>query len=245
MLAWWESNPVQPLTPNWIVTTGQLGPLDTRSWMLCCENQEVEHSTQGFPLIRRFEWGTFRPLMFLLLLPYHQIMHYGRLVFRAYPTFAFFIHANRLIVCVLLPSFLRKSTMGVHKQNGSKRRSPTHISLSSLVIIILSASGGNSAFIPVGRPKMSPTATGLRIRKQASSTLPSNPAPPRAVHLTEMTTGGEGEVEAGFLEKFTTGWNTVIPVGDPDELPPCPSGVSALPKPAQVSRHGSQNGQLG
>ena len=83
----------------------------------------------------------------------------------------------------------------------------------------------------------------LRVRKKA--TLSSDCTAPRSVTKGQarsksvisspgMTSGSEGEAEKGFLEKFKTGWDTVIPVGDPDELPPCPSGVSALPKPAQV-----------
>lgn len=42
------------------------------------------------------------------------------------------------------------------------------------------------------------------------------------------------ETSVGFSEKVVTAWNTVIPVGDPDDLPPCPSGISSLPKPLQV-----------
>lgn len=47
-----------------------------------------------------------------------------------------------------------------------------------------------------------------------------------------MTAGGEQEI--GFVDKFKTGWSTIIPVGDPADLPPCPSGVSQMANPAQV-----------
>lgn len=218
------------------------------------------YSTRGFPSRRRFEGaGSFVLRIVLLLLPYDQILRNDRLEldFLRVPDVRVFYSRESVDCLRTSSSFSRKTTMGVHRQNGSKRRGLPHISLSSHVVLLSFASGCSSAFIPVGRHIMSPTATtGLRVRKQASSTLSFNPAPPRTVSEVharnrsplaslEMTTGREGEVEAGFLEKFKTGWNTVIPVGDPDELPPCPSGVSSLPKPAQVGRQGSRNALLG
>lgn len=48
-----------------------------------------------------------------------------------------------------------------------------------------------------------------------------------------MAADGEQE-DLGFVDKFKDGWTTVIPVGDPANLPPCPSGVSDMAKPVQV-----------
>ena len=39
-----------------------------------------------------------------------------------------------------------------------------------------------------------------------------------------------------FVDKFKTGWTTVIEQGDPSDLAPCPSGVSEMSKPVQVLR---------
>eukprot|EP00752_Nemacystus_decipiens_P017367 g15563.t1 len=52
--------------------------------------------------------------------------------------------------------------------------------------------------------------------------------------MPKMTAGSSGEEELGFVEKVTTAWGTVIEQGDPDDLPPCPSGVSDLAKPIQA-----------
>lgn len=53
-----------------------------------------------------------------------------------------------------------------------------------------------------------------------------------------MASGGvaseDEEEELSFVDKFKKGWLTVIEEGDPNDLPPCPSGVSAMPKPVQV-----------
>lgn len=46
--------------------------------------------------------------------------------------------------------------------------------------------------------------------------------------------GEDEEEELSFVEKFKNGWVTVIEEGDPNDLPPCPSGVSAMSKPVQV-----------
>lgn len=66
------------------------------------------------------------------------------------------------------------------------------------------------------------------VRRRASG----QPAATWRVSKPMMSSSGDSP---GFVEKVVTAWGTVIPQGDPDAMPPCPSGVSELPKPLQVS----------
>ncbi|CAM9420341.1 unnamed protein product [Ectocarpus sp. 12 AP-2014] len=99
-------------------------------------------------------------------------------------------------------------------------------------VVLLSIFAGGGAFTGIGQPM---SHLKHRVSKSSLSspgglqlsTLNRRPTP-------QMTAGNSGEEEVGFVEKVTTAWGTVIEQGDPDDLPPCPSGVSDLAKPIQA-----------
>lgn len=115
----------------------------------------------------------------------------------------------------------------------------------AVVLLAVSSCVNGFAFNTAGlvRPMASSPSSGVRVRhashirrvspgKAAGSLERSISATDG--HAPRMAAGSEGE-ELGFVEKFKIGWATEIPAGDPADLPPCPSGVSDMAKPIQVT----------
>ncbi|CAM9393486.1 unnamed protein product [Scytosiphon promiscuus] len=99
-------------------------------------------------------------------------------------------------------------------------------------VAVLSILAPGYAFTPIGRP--------MSIKQRVSGSTRAGLSRIDSSHdrgrcaTPRMTAGSSGEEGLGFIEKVTVAWGTVIEQGDPDDLPPSPSGVSDLAKPIQV-----------
>lgn len=111
--------------------------------------------------------------------------------------------------------------------------------LSLIIGITLFLSARACGFIVTG-PQMIPNGS-TRVRKQTGGDVKNvDDASPRG--LGRSATGRRvpsvkmnyEDDSSNFVEKLSKGWNTVIPLGEPNELPPCPSGVSSMSQPLQV-----------
>lgn len=134
---------------------------------------------------------------------------------------------------------------------GSRRcqRPSRHANLTTLLAIFSVVAQGH-AFARIGFPMAQTSSGGPRIRRSSDAALlkiggardsiSSNRgwgitgSSASAAGAPRMSGSESGEEELSFVDKFKNGWSTVIPVGDPDALPPCPSGVSEMAKPLQV-----------
>lgn len=129
---------------------------------------------------------------------------------------------------------------------------PRHSSLGALLALVSIAAQGCAFTVPVFPMAQNSNLNNRRVRRSAdaASSRPNSiidrtrsglsrggPAVSGAPAGPRMASGGEEEEEElSFVDKFKTGWVTVIEQGDPNDLPPCPSGVSEMSNPVQVRR---------
>lgn len=156
---------------------------------------------------------------------------------------------NKLSICS--PCIMKNSSEALRRC-----QLPHHSSLIALLVLVSIAAQGCAFTGSVFPMAQNSNINNRRARRSADAASSSTSRPNSIIHRSRPglsrggpavsggptgprmasgeVTGDEEEEELSFVEKFKTGWVTVIQEGDPNDLPPCPSGVSEMSKPVQV-----------
>lgn len=156
---------------------------------------------------------------------------------------------NKLSICS--PCIMKNSSEALRRC-----QLPHHSSLIALLVLVSIAAQGCAFTGSVFPMAHNSNINNRRVRRSADAASSSTSRPNSIIHRSRPglsrggpavsgaptgprmasggVTGDEEEEELSFVDKFKAGWVTVIQEGDPNDFPPCPSGVSEMSKPVQV-----------